>query len=112
MYGPCFILAQGYGEIAAEGKQCNTCGGSRVRREKVRKDLVLPAGVPNGYRHVLESQGNEAPLHPPGDVVLVFNTKPHKNHEPPPAKDKATEETDDDDDKEDDKQCEQETPAQ
>eukprot|EP00270_Netrium_digitus_P003163 TRINITY_DN1357_c0_g1_i4.p1 TRINITY_DN1357_c0_g1~~TRINITY_DN1357_c0_g1_i4.p1 ORF type:complete len:462 (+),score=107.12 TRINITY_DN1357_c0_g1_i4:44-1387(+) len=57
---------------------CNTCGGdSRVRKTK-RISLKIPAGVDNGSRLRVKSEGNSGSLGgPSGDLFVFVSVRPH-----------------------------------
>ena len=70
-------MCKGFGEVAAPGKQCPLCNGKRVVQQRARLEMTLPAGAPEGHRHMFPKEGNAAPLRTPGDLILVFKTTPY-----------------------------------
>lgn len=67
----------GTGEVIEE--LCNTCGGSGLVRKETTLSIDVPAGVSSGNYMTLRGEGNKgANSGPPGDLVVVFEEKPHK----------------------------------
>lgn len=64
-------------------RQCPKCDGEGVKfvgKKTVNKKLevFIPAGVKDGDKKTLESEGHDLPGMPTGDVVIIFKVKKHK----------------------------------
>ena len=67
---------QGHGKIIA--KPCLSCHGQGYRVELKTQHLVIPPGVEDGSRILINGEGGEG-LHegPPGHLVVVVHVEPH-----------------------------------
>ncbi len=60
-----------------QGKQCPTCAGQKVVRERKTFDVNIKPGTPSNSKLLLRGESNQRPGVKPGDVCLVINEKPH-----------------------------------
>lgn len=57
---------------------CKTCRGTGTERKQKKFDANIPAGIGDGERIVLRSQGNAGKNGgPAGDVIIEINVRPH-----------------------------------
>jgi len=57
---------------------CKKCSGSGLKTVSKALDVTIPAGIDDGERLTLRSQGHSAPNGNAGDLVLVVSVSAHK----------------------------------
>lgn len=67
-----------HGEGSIIEKPCRDCGGSGLAKKRQKIKVGIPAGVEDGKRVVIPSQGDAGPNGgPPGDLYVFIHVKPH-----------------------------------
>ncbi len=57
---------------------CRKCGGAGYAPRKVKREVMIPAGVDNGTRLRLQGEGQPSPQGgPPGDCYVLIHVKEH-----------------------------------
>ncbi|KAG6618405.1 Heat shock protein DnaJ family protein [Phytophthora cinnamomi] len=68
-------ICQGRGRIA--NSKCEVCGGLGLRHESTTLNVHIERGVRHGDELLLAREGDQAPLHIPGHVVVHVTMAPH-----------------------------------
>eukprot|EP00461_Guttulinopsis_vulgaris_P001737 UN01737 len=68
---------RGEGQVIAAGKECKSCVGAKIVKEKKQLDVNVPPGARAGQTIVFPSQGDQTPGNLPGDIIVQFEEKPH-----------------------------------
>ncbi len=68
---------KGYGTTVVKGMECPVCGGTRMTAEHKSAVINIPAGVQDGWRHILVGQGNETLQQSAGDRVVSVKVLKH-----------------------------------
>jgi molecular chaperone DnaJ len=75
--GPVCDDCQGQGKIMSQ--PCPHCAGQGFRQQLKKYRIVIPPGVEDGYRILINGEGGEG-FHqgPPGHLVVVVHVEPHR----------------------------------
>lgn len=68
----------GTGKIIKKGKECSTCHGAKVVKQKKTYEVKVKPGLKHRHKLVLRRAADEHPDAATGDVILVINELPHK----------------------------------
>lgn len=67
----------GQGKTIKPGKECPTCNGQKLVRQKKTFEVKIKPGLKNNHKLVLRGAADQHPDARAGDVVLVIKEKPH-----------------------------------
>lgn len=65
----------GQGKRIPPGKECKTCGGKKVVKEKKVLEVALPRGAPNDHKIKFEGYADQHPGEEPGDIIFTCKQK-------------------------------------
>ena len=68
---------QGEGVVIKE--KCKECKGEKVKYVKIKKNLDIDKGVPDGHRYTIKDEGDQYPDIENGDVVFEIYLDKHKD---------------------------------
>lgn len=68
----------GEGEKIDKKKQCKTCKGKKIQKEKKTLTVTIDKGTPHGEAQTFHGEANHIPDTEPGDFVVKMRELPHK----------------------------------
>jgi DnaJ-class molecular chaperone len=72
-------MCGGTGEVVDIDDVCKECNGNKVVMKSVVENLNIKGSFPTGYKHILNSKGDELPTGIVGDLFIEINVCPKKN---------------------------------
>ncbi|XP_076030559.1 dnaJ homolog subfamily A member 1-like [Oratosquilla oratoria] len=67
----------GLGSIIPVSDRCSICEGKRTAKQSKILQVLIPRGMSNGQKILLEGEGDQMPDQEPGDISIILIEKPH-----------------------------------